>query len=112
MRRQWGRGGTEPARQRGFAARAGPFLCAQPGERSRPGWAFELLLGAAFPLCGPLPLVGRRRGAVESDFPAIDEAGEKVPVTDRSPVSCNTFFRPWRFYGNHKNNTPPKAAPI
>lgn len=93
--------GAEPERQRGFA----PFLCAQQGERAFPGCDFQLLFWDEFPPLGLLPLG-------ESVFSAIDEAGEKVPVTDRSPVSCNTFFRPWRFYGNHKNNTTQKAAPI
>lgn len=48
----------------------------------------------------------------ERIFSAIDEAGAKVPVTDRSLfVSGNMFFRLWRFYGNHKKTTP-NASPL
>lgn len=85
------------------------------GERVCAPWDAELLRWGSFP--HPCPAIPHPTSlhlpaSGERIFSAIDEAGAKVPVTDRSLfVSGNMFFRLWRFYGNHKKTTP-NASPL
>ena len=78
------------------------------GERVCAPWDAELLSwGSSPPPVQPSPHPPPPPRWGERIFSAIDEAGAKVPLTDRSLfVSGSMFFRLWRFYGNHKKTTP------